>query len=43
MAAKVIARHRLEEGLEAVLALRDDPVARVRAAAHRAVERITTA
>jgi hypothetical protein len=37
MAAKVIASHRVGDAFEAVLALRDDPVARVRAAAERAV------
>ena len=40
MAAKVIARHDVGEALEAVAVLRDDPVARVRAAADRAVERL---
>jgi HEAT repeat protein len=38
MAAKVIARHRVGDALSAVLALRDDPVARVRTAADRAVK-----
>jgi hypothetical protein len=33
MAAKVVARHRVGGALEAVAALRDDPVPRVRAAA----------
>jgi HEAT repeat protein len=37
MAAKVIARHQVGDALEAVVALNDDPVARVRAAASRAV------
>ena len=37
MAAKVIARHRIGDGLAAVVALKDDRVARVRAAAERAV------
>jgi hypothetical protein len=41
MAAKVAARHRVDEALEALLALRDDRVGRVRAAAARAVQRIT--
>jgi len=41
MAAKVIAKHRVGEALDAVSALRDDDVARVRAAAERAVVRIT--
>ena len=37
MAAKVIARHRVGEGLAAVVALKDDQVSRVRVAADRAV------
>jgi HEAT repeat protein len=37
MAAKVIARHRIGDGLAAVVALQHDRVARVRAAAGRAV------
>jgi hypothetical protein len=37
MAAKVIARHRVGAGLAAVVALKDDQVSRVRAAADRAV------
>jgi HEAT repeat protein len=41
MAAKVIARHRLGDALDAVALLREDPVARVRAAAERAVVTIT--
>jgi HEAT repeat protein len=41
MAAKVVARHVLGEALDRVVALRDDPVPRVRAAAERAVVRIT--
>lgn len=41
MAAKVVARHRLGDALPAVAALADDPVARVRAAAERAVIRLT--
>ena len=41
MAAKVVARHRVDEALEAVTGLRDDDVARVRAAAGRAVARLT--
>jgi len=40
MAAKVIARHGLGAALSAVAGLRDDSVARVRAAAERAVERL---
>lgn len=43
MAAKVIARHRVGDALGAVSALEGDDVARVRAAAHRAVVRITAA
>jgi HEAT repeat protein len=41
MAAKVIARHLVGDALAAVAALRDDPVPRVRAAAIRAVARLT--
>lgn len=41
MALKVVARHRLEAALPAVLPLRHDPVARVRTAAERAVVRVT--
>jgi len=37
MAAKVIARHEVGDALGAVFALTHDPVARVRAAASRAV------
>jgi HEAT repeat protein len=37
MAAKVIARHKVGDALAVVAALREDPVPRVRAAAHRAV------
>jgi hypothetical protein len=43
MAAKVTARHAVGDALPEVLALRDDPVPRVRAAAERAVARITQA
>ena len=43
MAAKVVARHRVDGALEAVADLRDDPVPRVRQAAHRAVVRLTGA
>lgn len=43
MAAKVIARRRLGEALTAVAELRHDPVARVRAAAARAVTSLTAA
>ena len=41
MAAKVIARHRVGDALDAVAALGSDPVSRVRAAAARAVTMIT--
>jgi HEAT repeat protein len=41
MAAKVCARHQLDDALPALLALRDDPIARVRAAASRAVIRLS--
>ena len=37
MAAKVIARHKVGDAMESVVALRGDPVPRVRAAADRAV------
>jgi hypothetical protein len=43
MAAKVVARHLLGDALPAVAGLRDDPVARVRAAASRAVITLTSA
>jgi len=43
MAAKVIARHHVADALAAVVALRDDPVPRVSAAAERAVMRLTAA
>jgi hypothetical protein len=43
MAAKVIASHAVDVGLEAVAALRADPVPRVRAAAERATARLTAA
>ncbi|WP_459710409.1 HEAT repeat domain-containing protein [Actinophytocola sp. KF-1] len=43
MAAKVVARHLLGDLLADVAELRDDPVPRVRAAATRAVDRITRA
>jgi len=42
-AAKVVARHLLGDALPVVAELRDDPVARVRAAADRAVVRLTDA
>jgi hypothetical protein len=41
MAAKVIARHQVDDGLDAVTGLRADQVARVRSAADRAVARLT--
>jgi hypothetical protein len=37
MAAKVIAKHHVGDALQAVTALADDPVPRVRSAASRAV------
>jgi hypothetical protein len=43
MAAKVVARRGIEAGPDACVALRDDPVPRVRAAAERAVVRLTAA
>jgi hypothetical protein len=43
MAAKVIAAHAVDAGLEAVAALRADAVPRVRAAAERATARLTAA
>jgi hypothetical protein len=43
MAAKVIARHKVGGGLNAVAALHDDPVPRVRAASERAVVMLTAA
>ncbi len=43
LAAKVVARHGLGGASSAVSALRDDPVLRVRAAAARAVIRLTAA
>ncbi|MGH3396332.1 MAG: HEAT repeat domain-containing protein [Streptosporangiaceae bacterium] len=41
MAAKVIARHRVDDALEAVTGLRADQVPRVRSAADRAIARLT--
>jgi hypothetical protein len=41
MALKVVARHRLEDTLLTVVDLQEDPAARVRAAASRALMRIT--
>lgn len=43
MALKVIARHEVGDALDAVARLQDDPVARVRAAARRALEILTAA
>jgi hypothetical protein len=42
MALKVVARHRLEDPLTTVAGLEEDPVARVRAAASRALIRLGT-
>ena len=41
MAAKVVARHDIADAFDSVLRLRDDPVARVRSAAHRAITILT--
>ena len=41
LAAKVVAAHRVGQALDAVAALRDDPIPRVRAAAERAVVLLT--
>ena len=43
MAAKVIARHKIDAALAAVANLRDDPVPRVRSASERAVVMLTAA
>jgi hypothetical protein len=43
MAAKVVARHVVDDALGAVLGLREDAVLRVRAAAIRAVETLVNA
>jgi hypothetical protein len=40
MGAKVVARHRVDDALEAISELEDDPVPRVRRAAHRALVRL---
>jgi len=40
MAAKVVARHRVDEALTLIQALRHDPVARLRSAGSRAVVRL---
>jgi HEAT repeat protein len=42
MAAKVVARHHVEDAMPAMLRLRDDDVPRVRAAAQRAVVALTS-
>lgn len=42
MALKVVARHRLEDALTTIAGLQEDQVARVRAAASRALMRIAT-
>jgi hypothetical protein len=41
MAAKVVAAHRVDQALDVVAALRDDPIPRVRTAAERAVVLLT--
>ncbi len=41
MALRVVARHRLDKARAAVADLRDDPLARVRSAASRAMERLS--
>ena len=43
MAAKVVAKHLVTDAFEEIVGLRDDPVARVRAAAQRALARLTRA
>ncbi len=43
MAARVVARHLIDEATAAVAGLRDDPVPRVRSAAERALARLTGA
>ena len=42
MALKVVTRHRLDESLERVVSMREDPSTRVRAAALRAEMRLST-
>jgi hypothetical protein len=42
MALKVVARHRVDDALDAAAARRDDPVERVRQSAERALLRLTT-
>jgi HEAT repeat protein len=41
MAAKVVARHQVDETLNALLLLREDTVARVRKAAVRGIRKLT--
>ena len=41
MAAKVVARHQLDDALEVLVARRDDPNARVRAAFDKAIQKLT--
>lgn len=41
MAARVAARHQIDAALEVLVMLREDPVARVRAEAARAIQNIT--
>ena len=41
MVAEVAARHRIDEAHDRLLILRDDPVARVRATASKAIQKIT--
>ena len=41
MAAKVVARHRIDDALSAIADLQDDPVSRVRSAAGRALVALT--
>jgi hypothetical protein len=41
MAAKVVAAHRVDAALDAVVALKEDPVPRVRSAAERALRELT--
>jgi hypothetical protein len=43
MAAKVVARHRIDDALNAMVNLQNDEVPRVRSAAGRAVATLTTA
>jgi hypothetical protein len=43
MCAKVVARHRVDDALEAMVGLIKDPVLRVRQAAHRALVRLAEA